>query len=212
MNHGPQTTEIQQNTDLKFVNLVSNAKKIAIVPSKIAGIDAFSAACGLFKTLKSIEKSVYFIYTSKIPEACNDLISSDELTSDVFERELLVSIDYSETPAAKVHYSTEDDVLYLKVKPIDKNFNLSRVSAEIKGFDFDLVQIYNELQSDFDRATIVNIDNTELNTRYGSLNIIDPLAEGLSLLMLKKFTEWGFNVSKQVAKAFLTGISHRDAN
>lgn len=224
MNHGPQVTETQQNTDLKFVNLVSNAKKIAIVPSKTAGIDAFSAACGLFKTLKSMEKGVYFIYTSKIPEGCNDLISSEELTSDVFERELLVSIDYSETPAAKVHYSTENDVLYLKVKPIDKNFNLSRVSAEIKGFDFDLVitvgatslqdlgQIYNELQSDFDRATIVNIDNTELNTKYGSLNIIDSSVEGLSLLMLKKFTEWGFNVSKQVAKAFLTGISHRDAN
>ena len=61
---------------------------------------------------------------------------------------------------------------YLKVKPIDKNFNLSRVKSEIKGFNFDLVitigaqyledlgQVYTELKDSFGSSTILNFDNT----------------------------------------------------
>ena len=224
MNHGPQINEAQLNTGLKVPSLIEGAKKIAIIPSKIADVDAFAAACGIYKSLKSLEKNVSFVYTGKIPEACAELITTAELTSDVFERELLVSIDYSETPAAKVHYSTENDVLYLKVKPIDKNFDLSRVGASIRGFDFDLVitigaqsledlgQIYSELHSEFDKSTIINIDNTELNTKFGKVNVIDSSVDGLSLLVFQKFIEWKYPVNKHIAKAFLTGISHRNTN
>jgi len=224
MNHGPQINVEQVNTDLEVTFLIEKAKKIAIIPSKVAGVDAFASACAVYKSLKALDKNVSFIYTGKIPESCVDLITPAELTSDVFERELLVSIDYSETPAAKVHYSTENDVLYLKVKPIDKNFDLSRVGAEIKGFDFDLVitlgvqsledlgQIYSELHTEFDKATIINIDNTELNTKFGKVNVIDNSVDGLSLLVFQKFIEWKYPVNKQIAKAFLTGISHRNTN
>jgi nanoRNase/pAp phosphatase (c-di-AMP/oligoRNAs hydrolase) len=202
--------------------LIANAAHIAIIPSKIAGVDAFSAACGLYRALKGADKQVSFIYTGKVPDGCTALISQDELTSDVFERELVVSIDYSETPAARVHYSTENDILYLKVKPIDKNFNLSRVNAQIKGFNFDLVitvgatsledlgQVYTELKDSFSSSSILNIDNTGLNKSYGKINVIDTSIDSLSLLILGKLVEWGYPLSQKAAKSLLTGITSRN--
>lgn len=220
MNETQTTEKIYKKEEI--ISAITGANHIAIIPSKVAGADAFSAACGLFRSLKAMEKNVSFVYTGKIPESCSDLISPDELTSDVFERELLVSIDYSETPAARVHYSTENDILYLKVKPIDKNFNLGRVKSEIKGFNFDLVitigaqqmedlgQIYSELKDSFSVSSILNIDNTSLNKSYGKLNVIDASIDSLSLLVLQKLVEWSFPLPKRTAKSLLTGITSRN--
>jgi len=218
-----QTTE-KLNKNLEITSLIEGANHIAIIPSKVAGADAFSAACGIYRSLKSLEKQVSFIHTGKIPDACVDLIAADELTSDVFERELLVSIDYSETPAARVHYSTENDILYLKIKPIDKNFSLSRVKSEIKGFNFDLVitigaqyledlgQVYTELKDSFSSSTILNIDNTSLNSNYGKFNLVDATMDSLSLLVLQKLVEWKYPMPKRTAKSLLTGITSRSVD
>lgn len=219
MNETQKTEQTYKKEEI--LSLIESANHIAVIPSKVAGADAFSASCGLYRSLKSMEKNVSLVYTGKIPDGCTDLISQDELTSDVFERELLVSIDYSETPAARVHYSTENDILYLKVKPIDKNFNLSRVKSEIKGFNFDLVitvgaqqledlgQIYTELKDSFSLSSILNIDNTSLNKNFGKLNIVDVAADSLSLLVLQKLVEWKYPLPKRSAKSLLTGITSR---
>jgi len=204
------------------VGIVNSSNKIAVIPSKTAGLDAFAAGVGLYKMLKKMEKNVSFVYTGSIPKGCEDLLPNEEISSDIFERELMVSINYSNTPAAKVHYSTENDVLYLKVKPIDKEFNLNRVKSQIRGFDFDLVftvgaqemrdfgQTYRELKEEFDSAKIINVDNTDKNARFGFINAVDPYASSLSLLMLRKSVEWKLNLGADAAKSFLLGISNKE--
>jgi nanoRNase/pAp phosphatase (c-di-AMP/oligoRNAs hydrolase) len=214
--------EDYKNVSRKVIELIEKAQKIAVVPSKVSGPDAFCAGVGLYHMLKEKEKNVFLIYTGKIPEGFEDLIKEEEITSDIFERNLAVSIDYSQTPAAKVHYSTENDVLSLKIGPVDKNFRLDRVRSEIKGFEFDLVftigaseledfgQVYHELESEFQRAKIVNIDNTNYNSRFGSVSILDTLSDSLSLLVLQESVLWGLKVGKKAGKALLAGITHRE--
>jgi len=214
--------EDYKNGSKKVVELIEKAQKIAIVPSKVSGPDAFCAGVGLYYMLKEKEKNVSLVYTGRVPEGFEDLIKEEEITSDIFERNLVVSIDYSQTPAAKVHYSTENDVLSLKIGPVDKNFRLDRVRSEIKGFEFDLVftigaseledfgQVYHELESEFQRAKIVNIDNTDYNSRFGSVSILDTLSDSLSLLVLQESVLWGLKVGKKAGKALLAGITHRE--
>ena len=197
---------------------IDKANSIAIVPSKINGADAYSAGCGLYKSLKILDKKVSFIHTHKVPEGCEHLLTQEELINDIFERELHVSIDYSQTPAARVHYSTENDVLHLKVKPIDKNFDLSRVKATIKGFNFDLVivigateledlgQIYHELKESFNLSSIINIDHSSLNKHYGKVNLIDNTKDSISTLMLQTISKLNYPLTDNIAKCFLTGL------
>lgn len=198
--------------------LIQNAHKIAVIPSKVGGNDSFAAAVAMYHMLKAKEKNVSLIYPGQIPDGFEDVITPSEVTSEIGHRELVVAIDYSDTPASKVHYSTQNDILYLSISPINKNFSFSKIHSSIKGFDFDLIiavgaqvpqdfgQTYTELEEDFRSAVIANIDNTERNSRYGKLNIIDVTAESLCMLVLSKFTDWRLKLSQKAAMALLSSI------
>jgi nanoRNase/pAp phosphatase (c-di-AMP/oligoRNAs hydrolase) len=134
----------------------------------------------------------------------------------------MVTIDYSQTPAAKVHYSTEGDVLTLKVSPVNKEFDLSRVRAQLAGYDFDVVitvgvleahdlgQTYDELQNEIRNSKVINIDNTDSNLKYGYVNVIDPTSDSLSMVVYKNAFLWGLTPNTKAAKALLTGMTYKD--
>jgi len=211
------------NDILSVSELIENAHSIAVVPSKVACANAFSAAVGLYFMLLDKGKKVKLIHTGKIPDECTTLISKDEIDSSISQRELEVSIDYSNTPAAKVRYSTDHDVLHLIVAPVPKDFELSRVKSRILGFEFDLVfvigaqimedlgQTYDELRREFSGAKIVNLDNTSRNRQYGNINIVDTNADSLSSLVFKQASEWKLVPNTKAAKALLVGMTYKES-
>ena len=115
----------------KVKELMQFAKHIAVIPSKISGADAFSAGVGLYNMILANGKDATFVYPGKIPQVCEEMriINPKEIHSDTSSRSLLVSIDYSQTPASTIKYSTENDALQLIVSPISKEFDPSRVKA-----------------------------------------------------------------------------------
>lgn len=209
------------NSQNRIKELIKSAKNIAIIPNKVAGVDAFSAGVGLYKMLKDEGKNVSFIYPGSVPEEAKQLIGDSEITKDIGVRKLMVSIDYSESNASKVYYYTENDTLYFTISPVKKDFDLSKIKSQIKGYDFDLVisigaqvledfgSVSQELKESYNNTNIINIDNTEMNRRFGNINVIDNTKNSLSLLLLNIAPFWGLNIGSSAAKAFLTGISHR---
>lgn len=204
----------------QIIDLINEAKNIAIMPSKVAGVDAFAAAVGFYFMLKDENKNVSIIYQGAVPEEFSG-IKDVEISSNARQRELLISVDYSGTEAAKVNYSTDSDILHFSISPIDRNFDMARVKTQIKGFDFDLFitigaqvlddfgKTYSDLEGEISRADILNIDNTDRNQRYGNINVIDSYSNSLSVLVLNKSIEWGFKVSTRSAEALLKGIAYR---
>lgn len=204
----------------QIIDLIQEANSIAIIPSKIAGVDAFAAAVGLFHMLKEDNKQVTIIYPGSRPEEFADLKDVD-ITSNVTERELLVAVDYSGTAASKVHYSTENDILYLTVAPISKDFDLSRVKPKVRGFNFDTIitigaqmledlgQTHSELREDFLKSDILNLDNTDRNQRFRTINVVDSNVNSLSLLVLEKALRWNLRINEKAAEALLKGITSR---
>jgi len=220
-----QTMQVENGSAEQVANLINDAQKIAVVPSKVAGVDAFSAAVGLYYMLLDKQKSVSFVHTGKMPEPCSDLIKKDEVLSNIFQRELVVSIDYSGTSAAVANYATEGDVLHISISPIPKNFEAQkRVNAKIKGFGFDVIfvvgaqelgdlgQTFSELKDEFEKTNVVNIDTTAMNRRFGSINIVDAKADSLSSLVFKNSSDWKLVPGKKAARALLTGIAHTNGS
>jgi len=209
---------INQN---KIRELIKQAKSIGIIPNKVAGADAFSAGVGLYKMLKERGKNVSFIYPGSKPEGAEDLIDDNEITKDIGTRKLMVSIDYSDTDASKVYYYTENDTLHFTISPVKKDFDLTKIKSQIKGYDFDLIisvgaqvledfgSVSHELKDNFNSTDIINIDNTNMNKRFGTVNLVDNTKDSLSLLVLNNAPFWGLNISSKTAKALLTGVSHR---
>lgn len=204
----------------QILRLIEEAGSIAILPSKTAGIDSFSSAVGLYYMLKEEGKNVSIIYQGAIPEDFGS-VDDVEISNSSSSRELLVSVDYSGTSASKVNYSTENDVLHFSISPIDRDFDLSRVKSEIKGFDYDLIitlgapsrndlgKLLEDVGGGFGGVDILNIDNSERNQRFGNINVVDPSFDSISLLVLNHALKWNLVVSSRAAEALLKGISRR---
>jgi nanoRNase/pAp phosphatase (c-di-AMP/oligoRNAs hydrolase) len=111
--------------------------------------------------------------------------------------------------------------LRFSISPVDKNFDLSRVKAEIKGFDFDLVitvgaqsredlgRSLEDITGDLGGPDVLNIDNSERNQRFGNINVVRPEFESISLLVTNMIVKWGLNISSKTAEVLLRGISER---
>jgi len=204
----------------QILRLIEEAGNIAILPSKTAGIDSFSSAVGLYYMLKEEGKNVSIIYQGAIPEDFGN-VDDVEISNSSSSRELLVSVDYSGTSASKVNYSTENDILHFSISPIDRDFDLSRVKSEIKGFDYDLIitlgapsrndlgKLLEDVGGGFGGVDILNIDNSERNQRFGNINVVDPSFDSISLLVLNHALKWNLAVSSRAAEALLKGISRR---
>jgi len=205
-------------------NLINDAKTIAIVPSKIAGADSFTAAAGLYYMLLDQDKDVYFVHQGPVPKPAQGLIDDDRISASVGQRELLVAIDYSETNAGQAHYVTENDVLQIRIGPVAKDFDFDeRIKASLTGFDFDLIVVigaqvtsdlgstYTQLKNEFEEAKVINIDNTKRNKNFGDLNIVDDEAVTLSSLLFSRAALWGLVPNEKSARALLTGMTYRNS-
>ncbi len=219
----PEQEQAKEQNKNKISELIQNAKSIAILPSKVAGADAFCAAAALYHMLKVREKQVFIIYPGKLPDGTENLLKPEQITQEVKTRKLVVSIDYAGTQASKVHYSTDKEVLNLMLAPISKDFDpRTKVKAEVVGFEFDLIltlgaqspydfgNIFEDVKEDMQKATIINIDNTNLNSRFGGINYIDPLAQSISLMVFSTSNVWGLTPDLVAAKALLGGIVSKE--
>lgn len=204
----------------QILRLIEEARNIVILPSKVAGIDSFSSAVGLYYMLKAGGKEVTILYPGMIPENFGN-IDDINIADNSSARELVVSVDYSNTAATKVNYSTENDVLRFSLSPVERDFDLSRVKSEIRGYDFDLIitvgapsredlgRLLEDVGGSFGGVDILNIDNSERNQRYGNINVVEPGFDSISLLVLNHAIKWELVVSSKVAEALLKGISKR---
>ena len=208
----------------RALNLIESAKTIAIVPSKVAGADSFSAAAGLYYMFMEKDKDVYFVYQGKIPDEAKNLIEKDRISSNVAQREVVVRVDYAGTSAGQAHYSTEGENLEIRLGPVPKDFDLDRVKATLTGFDFDLIIVvgaqevadlgstYTKLKEEFSEAKVINLDNTKRNKKFGDVNVVDPSANNLSVLIFSQAAEWGLVPTEKAAQALLTGMTYRNTN
>jgi nanoRNase/pAp phosphatase (c-di-AMP/oligoRNAs hydrolase) len=206
----------------RIKELLDSSDTIAVAPSEIGGADSFSAAAGLYLALRNLGKNVSFIYIGNVPDECIGLLSEDQIVSDIYSRKLEIAIDYSGTPASKLAYSNEDNILKLVLSPVARDFDHSKIKTEIKGHDFDLVftlgvqhpedlgGVSKELKDEFFKAKIVNLDNTAMNTKHGDINVIDAFASNLSELVFKLFSNLGIVPDGKAARALLVGMSYRE--
>ena len=205
--------------DTKIKEMLTTARKVGIIPSVVDGVDSFAAAVGLYRMLSSLGKDASILYPGTVPAGLEGITEGVNVSTSMGNRSLVVSIDYSGTTASKVNYTTENDTLYFYLTPVNRDFDLSKVKTEITGPDFDLyitvgVQspddtgaLKEQLSIEITKSKVLNIDNNSLNTRFGSVYLVDASMESLSLLMLNKAPKWGLIIDQRSAKALTTGIS-----
>ena len=207
----------------KVAQLLDESENIAVMSSKVAGLDAFCAGAALYHVLKAKDKPVTFIYPGKVPEGGDDLVSEGDVTKDVTERDLIVSIDYSGSGASKVNYATDNGILNIKIGPVSPTYSEEgKIRSQIRGFSFDTIftigaqnlydlgKAYQNLDKSTKVAKIVNLDITDRNDRFGLIDIVDPMVNSLSLLLFQHLTSWELTPNEKSAEAILRGIKSKE--
>lgn len=202
--------------------VLEKADRIALLPSSIAGVDAFCAGVGLYHMLKNKEKKVSLIYPWKLPDTTENIIDKSEIITDVRQRELVVSIDYAETFAEKVQYSTDNGVFVLKIGPVHKDFDhITKVRSELRGHSHDVFitigaqalddfgYLYNEMTKEITLGRVINLDIHSSNTYFGHHNVVDSNVSSLSQMALDLAPRWNLKVPKEAAAAILHGIMNK---
>lgn len=226
--------QIEQYDKQHLNKLIQDSQRIAILPAKTNGADSFAAGVGLYFMLKQLaeeynenqdnsnKKEVRLVYFGKHPEETSQIIKPEEVSDNISERELRIEVDYTNTPASNVSWTTDNDILVLKMGPVPQDFSLDRIRAGVVGFNFDLIiiigaqniqdlgTIYTNLEKELQNAYKINIDNNSNNKRYGVVNIIDPSAQTLSELIFKFAIDLKLVPNTKAAKALLKGITYRE--
>lgn len=210
----------QREKNIQIADAIDSAKSIAVVLSKNCDIDTFCAAIGLYFMLRDKAKTTDLLFQGIVPAECEFLLDKTAIKTNLGAKELVVSIDYASSPEAVAQYSTNNGVLYIKLAPVNRNFDINKVQTEIQGQSYDLIftvgaqtpeqigEIYNDMKQDFSRARVVNMDNNDNNQKYGFYNVVEPSEQSLSLLTLNTSRFWRLKVTSSSAKALLKGISH----
>jgi nanoRNase/pAp phosphatase (c-di-AMP/oligoRNAs hydrolase) len=215
--------QIDLQTNEQLTSVLRSADSIAVIPAKNAGVDAFCAGLAMQLMLKSLDKSAKLFYPVEVPESCKELVKESDMISSFSQRQLTVSIDYSGEHDAKAWYEPAGEILKVKLAPVSKEFdpNLKVRSRLDTGFDYDtaiiiganeledLGDVYNEIRADLAKSTIINLSNSSRNNRFGSINVIDPMCDSLSQLVIKKAPLWELNITTQAAQALLLGITQK---
>lgn len=220
--------------------LIEKSNNIAVIPAVGAGIDGLSAAIGLILSIrdtsfnneinqyeedesnKRMEKNVFLVYPKEISQDYKDYVNPNFIIEDPSLRDLIVEINYSDSPASKVNYSIDNETLKIVLTPVKRNFNTNNVKTKILDRNFDLIITigaarkedlglsYFDMEDEYKKAVILNIDNNNDNTHYGLLNIVNPKIESLSLLMINLILRNGLTLNSNTGKALLTGLIDLD--
>jgi len=207
--------------DSRITSLIEKAHTIAIICglSGEATVPGGIAIASYIEDVYGRKSDVYYSGDFSIVNA--DLFSQAEIKSKFIQKSLKISIDFSNTDIKTVdYYKDGDSKLVLEVSPIVDKFENDRVSFEVVGAHYDLVitvgvselselgDLYSKNEGLFEKAEIINIDNSPKNKNYGVLNLVDFSAHSLSSLIFAKFLEWGYIPSKKASKSLLVGLSN----
>ena len=67
-------------------------------------------------------------------------------------------------------------------------------------------------QKEFSQIPVVNFDCHTGNEKYGSINLIDESANGMSEALFRKIIVWGLVPGREAAEALLNGIAYKGEN
>lgn len=212
---------MQTIPDKDHVNsLIEQAQNIAIISAR-RGTDGVAAAIGMAEYINDkFGKTANVIYPYPSTEFNNELLMIRNVLNSLDPVSLKITLNYAGTSIESVDYRKEDDSkLILEIKPVERDFDMNRIKYELTGNSYDLIitvgakslaaldDFYTKNKPEFDKASIINMDNAVSNENFGKINVVSPVALNLSTLMLTKFGEWGYTPGKMAAKSLLLGMT-----
>jgi hypothetical protein len=152
-------------------------------------------------------------------------IGADKIVSDLSKQNFTISLDYVEGSIEKVSYNIEGEKFNLVIEPRPgfPPFTQEKVQYAYTGMPCDIIlsvdtihtgglrRIYESQKDLFASKSILNIDRHPNNSRYGSVNILDPKTTTTELAA-KFLATLGIKFSEDIATNILNALYEGTGN
>lgn len=208
----------EQTTNLR--QLIDSTKSIVIAIGADATLDQYACATALSASLETSGREVLLVSPTEPRVEHTSLFSIDKVKTELGNRNLSVSFDYTATSVDKVsyHIGEETNKFYLTIKPQKGHQPLDTKTVEFAytGADADFIfligvhslesleQLYYGHEQFFTDTTIVTFHNFEPN--IGQFKLSTAGAASMSEVMTKLMVDLGLEISGDVATNLLVGI------
>ncbi len=200
--------------------IITEAKNIYLIPSEEPESEGMTGALALFYTLKELGKNVNLI-TDQFPEKFTFLIPSLDFISS--PKNFVLSIPRSKANVSQVYYEKNDEHLKIHltidqgtIKKEDVSFYFQEAKPDliitlgIKSFQKELVTKLDSFGFLLD-APILNIDNTEGNEKFGTMNFVNQSSLAEATLDVIKMIDLPNQsnenlIKRNVANCLLAGL------
>ncbi len=202
------------------------AKNILILITADPSLDYVASGLALYLSLKKQDKNVAIGCPSEMTVAFNRLIGIDKVSSQIGNRNLVISFAYVKDSIEKVSYNIEDDKFNLVVEP-KANFpplDIDKVNYSYSGVDADLVfvvgaskledlgKLYETNKKLFNEKLVVNIDSKFNNTKFGKINFHDSKRASCSEIIVELLKKLNLPLDKDIATNLYGGIKTSTSN
>ncbi len=220
-----------QLTNLK--TLLPNARNVLIALPTSTDIDKLASGLALYLSLTQSGKNVSIVCEDTIKVAQAHLFAIDKVSQTLPQSS---SGDYILTlqgvaengvvpSLEKLDYGVEGNNLNLVFKVLPgKVFQPQGMSPRYSGGGFDIIfvlgastlaslgSIYQQNPQIFSAGHLVNVDNNQGNTNFGTTNVVEPNASSLSEMVILSMNTLGLPLVEDISTNLLTGIFDATSN
>jgi hypothetical protein len=209
------------NNFQKVRDLIEKNDKIAVAVGREPSVDSMAAALALSLGLTQLNKKVSVVAASEPLVEHSSLIGIDSVKNTYSDGggDLVVSFPYKEGEIEKVSYTIENGYLNIVVKAGQMGLTFEEQDVLFKrgGGKLGLLivigtQTLADIESSFDpealkNATIINIDNSDLNEGFGDAVLVSPDTSSISSLVASLLYELNIDPDIDTAQNLLNGIA-----
>jgi len=194
--------------------LISEAKNICLLPSENEP-ESLTSLLALFYTLRELGKNVNVIFEN-FPENLNFLIPSIDAMST--PKNFVISIPRSTANVSQIYYEKTDESLNIHLTTDTGNIKKENISFYFKEAKPDLIitlkirDFREYLESKLDSfgfllgSPILNIDNSQENSRFGQIDIIEQKSLSEIIMELIKSIDENL-INRNIANCLLSGLT-----
>lgn len=209
---------------------LSTAKQILILLPQNPSVDSVAAALALHLALTKRSLSATLGCSTPMTVQFNRLFGVDKIKPRIGNQNLVISFNYPEDSLEKVAYDKDpaNQKFHLTIEPkagmqpLDSSqveYSYTGSSADVifvigaKALE-DLGELYKQEKALLDNKgkTIVNVSTLDKNTQFGTVNLYDPTASGVSEIMASVIKSLELNLEPDMATNLLAGIEAATQN
>lgn len=209
-------TDITNSEQIK--NYIDESANVAIFVATKASKEKILSALALSHILEKKEKNVSLYCESTNVDALSQLDEIKKIKEKVAPQDLVISLGYGKEEIEKVGYDTKEGQFTLVVTPKKGRIDPSRITFGNASVQFDLIitigaqdledlgDSYLDNPESFIDKRIINIDNHDRNSYFGSINEVSVEKALVSEMMFALFKGLDIAWSAEIANLLLMGL------